>query len=276
MEKTFEDSTTISIVFLTKAPTGKILFRALKILSNRKEIEVKAVIVEDIIHLPLIKFIFRTLRRIIKGGLRAHDLARWGMMGIKQKIFNKSKDFINKDPLKNLLKERNIPLFFVKNTENKETIDLIKNLQPDLNVIFMHRILKKELFSIPKIFTINLHSGLLPRYPGGDPCFWSLVDGKKEVGLTVHEVIERVDSGRIILVKKIPIVSQSIRDLNEKVMDMVPEALLEAILKIKSNKNTPFIVHNNGERLYRHPPSIYTKLKFYAKLKYKGFIKHLK
>lgn len=252
----------IKIVFFTKAPIGKERIKVLKSLLKSDEIEIRAVIVEEAIHLPIIKFIFGTIKRISKGSLRIHDIIRWSLRYFNQIFFDYSKQSIDKDSLGSLLNKNNAPLFVVKNTESKGTLDLVKLLKPDLGVIYVHRILSKKLFSIPKIFTVNLHPGILPKYAGGNPCFWALVDGNKEVGLTVHEVTEIADKGKIILMKKISTEKdQSSKSLDRKVAKLAPQSLLEAILKIK-NESNPFISFDNGKRLYRQPPSLSTKLKY--------------
>ncbi len=252
----------IKILFFTKLPIDKERIEALKLLLENKKIEIKAVIVEKIIHLPIIKFIFKTIKRILKGNVRIHDVIRWGLIYLRQTFISYCKQSTNKNSLESLLDKNNVSLFVVRNVEKEDIIDLVKSLNPDLGVIYVHRILNKELFSIPKLFTINLHPGILPKYAGGEPSFWSLIDGSNEVGLTVYKVTEIADKGKIILIKKIPIGNDhSYKSLNRKVKKLAPQTLLESILKIK-NESDPFILTGNGKRLYRKPPSLFTKLKY--------------
>jgi methionyl-tRNA formyltransferase len=183
-------------------------------------------------------------------------------MYLRQTFISYCKQSTNENSLESLLDKHNVPLFVVRNTEEEDVIDLVKSLNPDLGVIYVHRILNKELFSIPKLFTINLHPGILPKYAGGEPSFWSLVDRSNEVGLTVYKVTEIADKGKIILIKKIPIGNDhSCKSLNRKVKKHAPQALVESILKIK-NESDPFILNSNGKRLYRKPASFFTKLKY--------------
>lgn len=47
-------------------------------------------------------------------------------------------------------------------------------------------------------FFWNLHSGVLPQYRGAHPQFWSLLNGEKYCGLTLHEINAGIDTGKII------------------------------------------------------------------------------
>jgi methionyl-tRNA formyltransferase len=52
---------------------------------------------------------------------------------------------------------------------------------------------------------LNVHSGRLPDYRGMMPTFWALLDGQPEVVVTVHEMVERLDAGRVIAEFSVPI-----------------------------------------------------------------------
>jgi methionyl-tRNA formyltransferase len=93
----------------------------------------------------------------------------------------------------------------VENFHSEDTIALIKATDADLGVIFGTNIIKESVFSIPKLGSINLHQGLAPYYRGGPPVFWELCNDEKEVGLTVHFVAAKVDTGDIVLQKKFPL-----------------------------------------------------------------------
>jgi methionyl-tRNA formyltransferase len=45
---------------------------------------------------------------------------------------------------------------------------------------------------------LNVHSGRLPEYRGMMPTFWALLDGADEVIVTVHEMAEDLDAGRVL------------------------------------------------------------------------------
>ena len=54
---------------------------------------------------------------------------------------------------------------------------------------------------------INIHPSLLPDYKGLNTHARALADGKKEAGCTVHYVVPEMDSGPIIVQKRVPLLS---------------------------------------------------------------------
>ncbi len=78
----------------------------------------------------------------------------------------------------------------------------------DLDLIVVchfQKILQKELIQIPKRGSINLHPSLLPLYRGMSPQHWPIINGDLETGITIHFIDEEVDTGDIIVQRKLPI-----------------------------------------------------------------------
>ncbi|MBI1735261.1 MAG: polysaccharide deacetylase family protein, partial [Candidatus Rokubacteria bacterium] len=87
-----------------------------------------------------------------------------------------------------------------------EALEFVRSLGPDLGLVYGTRILKRELFGIPRLGSINIHKRKVPDYRGGGPVgLWELLDGAPEIGVTVHGVVEQVDAGAIIHAETIPI-----------------------------------------------------------------------
>ena len=59
-----------------------------------------------------------------------------------------------------------------------------------------------EIFRRPALtavpYVLNVHSGKLPQYRGMMPTFWALQNGDARIVVTLHEMVERVDAGRLI------------------------------------------------------------------------------
>ena len=77
-------------------------------------------------------------------------------------------------------------------------------------------IFKRSLLNAPKEGVFNIHSGALPDYRGMMPVFWQMLDGKKEVGITIHRVDEKIDHGNIVLQKMISI--DHLRSLHQAIL----------------------------------------------------------
>lgn len=107
--------------------------------------------------------------------------------------------------LERIANEKEIPFHVVDNYHSPEAVELMRSADADLAVIYGTNIIKEAVFSLPKLGSINLHQGLAPYYRGGPPIFWELYNGESEVGLTVHYVAAKVDSGDIILQQSVPL-----------------------------------------------------------------------
>ena len=109
------------------------------------------------------------------------------------------------DALREMCEARGIPLHLVANYHAEESCDLMRAARADLGVIYGTNIIRESVFRIPRLGSINLHQGLAPFYRGGPPVFWELYNGEREVGLTVHFVETKVDTGAIILQEAVPL-----------------------------------------------------------------------
>lgn len=133
--------------------------------------------------------------------------------------------------IKDFAKKHNINIFSPANCNSKKFIGKIKKLSPDLIIVFNYsKILKKELFEIPKLGTINIHPSLLPKYRGAHVVNWVLINGEKETGVTVHYVNEGIDSGDIIYQKKIKLtMKDTCATLAKKIEEIAVKTLSEAL-----------------------------------------------
>ena len=63
-------------------------------------------------------------------------------------------------------------------------------------------ILKKKLIKSVKKGIINKHASILPNSRGLLPFFWNVINNKEQ-GVTYHVISEKIDSGKMLLQKKI-------------------------------------------------------------------------
>ncbi|MDF2953325.1 MAG: Methionyl-tRNA formyltransferase [Thermodesulfobacterium sp.] len=115
--------------------------------------------------------------------------------------------------------------------KDPQFIDNIKNFLPDLIVVCAYgKIFPKELLEIPKFGCWNIHASLLPKYRGASPINWAILEGEKETGITIMLMDEGLDTGPILLQKKIPILKEDTAiTLSQKLARLGKEAILEAI-----------------------------------------------
>ena len=81
-------------------------------------------------------------------------------------------------------------------------IESLKALNADLFVVVAFQILPAEIFEIPPLGTINLHSSLLPKYRGAAPINWAIINGETETGVSTFFINKKVDAGNLLLQRK--------------------------------------------------------------------------
>ena len=87
----------------------------------------------------------------------------------------------------------------VKSINADETIEILKQIDPDLVIVNGTRIISKKVISAVNCKLINTHAGITPKYRGVHGAYWALVNNDQEnCGVTVHFVDEGIDTGNII------------------------------------------------------------------------------
>jgi len=134
-------------------------------------------------------------------------------------------------PVKEIAQDYHLKIYQPEELNVKETIEFLKDLKAELFIVVAYgKIFCKELLEIPKLFSINLHASLLPKYRGAAPINWAIINGEKESGVSVIKMNERMDAGEIILQERIAVdILDTNLSLTEKLSDLGAQALLTSI-----------------------------------------------
>lgn len=136
--------------------------------------------------------------------------------------------------------DNNIAVLQPDNLKDENFINQLKQFDADLYVVVAFRILPREIFTIPKYGSFNLHASLLPKYRGAAPIQWALINGETETGLTTFKLAEKVDTGNIYLQEKVPIYpDDNFGTLHDKLSLLGAEAVLETVNRIESGNAKP-------------------------------------
>ena len=137
-----------------------------------------------------------------------------------------------------------------ENVNTPPSLDAIRALQPDLLVsIAGNQIFRRPLIDLAPQGCLNLHTALLPKYRGLMPTFWALKNGEKETGVSVFLVDEGIDSGPIVVQKRLLIGTDSLEELIRRTKVIGMDAVWEAIEKIRSG-NVDLIPNPESEKSY--------------------------
>ena len=106
-------------------------------------------------------------------------------------------------PVKEVALANNIPVFQPENFRGEETVQQLRDLQPDVCAVVAYgRILPQKVLDIPTCGCINIHASLLPQYRGSAPYQWAVLDGQKETGVSAQHMVWEMDAGDVIDVEK--------------------------------------------------------------------------
>lgn len=159
---------------------------------------------------------------------------------VLQKLFqNYSISFIltNKgsQQIINFAEEKKIK-YFLGNPRNERALSFIKQhncTKPDVLISANYRyLIDDELIKLPKIFPINIHGSLLPKYRGRAPLIWAIINGEKYSGITVHIIDHECDKGDILFQQRVDIPS----DVTGAEMVKLYESLYPTIIETVLNK----------------------------------------
>ena len=95
--------------------------------------------------------------------------------------------------------ENNIKILQPTNLKSEEFQNELKALNTDLGVVIAFRMLPENVWSMPKLGTVNLHGSLLPQYRGAAPIQHTIINGEKETGVTTFFLKHEIDTGNLIL-----------------------------------------------------------------------------
>lgn len=139
--------------------------------------------------------------------------------------------------IKTVAQDAGLKLYQPQHLNIPETIKLLKDLNPDLFIVIAYgQILSQDILDVPKIFSINVHASLLPRYRGAAPINWAIINGEKETGISVIKMTNKMDAGDIILQERIDIAKDdTVITLEDKLSGLAAQLLLTSFKSIEDN-----------------------------------------
>jgi len=82
----------------------------------------------------------------------------------------------------------------------------VAKIRPDLIFSLYYRsMLPMSVLRHARLGAFNMHGSLLPKFRGRAPLNWAIVKGERETGVTLHEMVEKPDAGRIVDQEAVPI-----------------------------------------------------------------------
>ena len=148
---------------------------------------------------------------------------------------------LHQSPVKELAEQYNIEVLQPAKLSKSPEMEKIINLQPDLMITAAYgQFLPTKLLAAAKIAAINVHGSLLPKYRGGAPIQYSIINDDKETGVSIMYMVKKMDAGDIISQRSIPIEDTDDSGTMFKKLSLLGrDLLLETLPKLISGDVNP-------------------------------------
>ncbi len=139
------------------------------------------------------------------------------------------KQEIRQTPVKAVAVKHGIETF--QPTNIRENYSRIVEFEPDLIITAAYgQIVPDEVLNAPKYECINLHGSLLPKYRGGAPIHYAVLNGDDKTGVTIMEMVSKMDAGDMITQAELPITKEdNVGTVHDKMMAVGAETLIKTI-----------------------------------------------
>lgn len=117
----------------------------------------------------------------------------------------------------------------------------LERMHPEAFVVAAYgKILPRWLLDLPRYGAINVHPSLLPRYRGAAPIQWAILKGERETGVTTFLMDEGLDSGPILLQRRVPIgEEETASELSRRLSEVGSELILETLRGLQQGRIRP-------------------------------------
>ena len=112
--------------------------------------------------------------------------------------------------------------------------------EADIFCVVAYKILPREIFTLPRLGSFNIHASLLPKYRGAAPINWSIIRGEKQTGITTFLLDDKVDTGSMLLQERCPIgENETASELHDKLMVIGADIGLRTIMGLAEGSISP-------------------------------------
>ena len=115
---------------------------------------------------------------------------------------------IKMTPVKEVALAHNLPVYQPEKMSGSDEMAELMTLGADgiVTAAFGQFLPTKLLDSVD--FAVNVHASLLPKYRGGAPIHYAIINGDKEAGVTIIEMVKKMDAGDMIAKASTPITDE--------------------------------------------------------------------
>ncbi len=154
-------------------------------------------------------------------------------------------------PVKEAALSLGLPVLQPERMRRPEAVAELAAYEPDLIVTAAYgQILPKAILDLPKNGCLNVHGSLLPKYRGGAPIQWSIINGEKVTGVTLMYMAEGLDTGDMISSVEVAIEDEDTSGTMFEKLSLAGRDLLKAELPRLVNGRVEATPQDDSEATY--------------------------
>jgi methionyl-tRNA formyltransferase len=139
-------------------------------------------------------------------------------------------------PIKALALQANIPVLQPLSLKNADDLAQLAAFNADLIIVVAYgMILPQTVLDLPRLGCLNVHGSLLPRWRGAAPIHRALIAGDKQTGVTIMQVVLKLDAGDMLHKEACPITdTDTTHDLHDKLSALGAIGLSKVLVQLKN------------------------------------------
>ena len=140
--------------------------------------------------------------------------------------------------VKELALKHGLPVLQPLRFSEPEAVEILAAFRPDLLLVAAYGlILPQKVLDIPRLYPLNVHASLLPRYRGAAPIQRAVMAGDTVTGVTIMKMEAGLDSGPMLLQQAMGIgINDTAGQLHVELAEAGAELLLESIKRIDEGR----------------------------------------
>jgi methionyl-tRNA formyltransferase len=122
-------------------------------------------------------------------------------------------------PVKAAALEHGIPVYQPERLRDPAVTGVLRQHEPDVGVVAAYgKLIPADLLRLPRRGMLNVHASLLPKYRGAAPVHRAIINGEKETGVTIMQMVEALDAGDMLATTALPIGADATSDEIERAL----------------------------------------------------------
>ena len=158
-----------------------------------------------------------------------------GVVTQEDKIRGRKKE-IEFSPVKKMVLKHNLDLYQPSNIKDENEFIFEKEIDFIVTCAY-GQIVPKKVLRLAKVKAINVHASLLPKYRGAAPIEYAILNNEDYTGISIMEMVSKMDAGDVYTQEKIKInINENRDDVFEKLKPLALKLLLHSLPQIYENK----------------------------------------